>query len=612
MFGTYEKFTLVRAPYARRGSVIYLYEDFEKHGLLRLGMQKSGDMISGTDFLFDIALTKNGASVPYTYFADAGSLRLTSGDAYVEFAITDRQHVRIRGNGAGARLTLISTNPPIPERTPGFARALRGIYSMPKGGAEADFGKYGRVFINALAGAFHYDAPYNENGYYNSLTYNFLPDVQTGRFDAALHEYDDGEIYPYGHYEPFDQLVSDNRADFESFKRGYRSVAKGYEETANYAMWTVWSHRAAPRSFIKSPIIFFHHQWAVVAASWQQSYNAMPMQNNLKEAWRLICTMFEYQDERTGRLPGMLAYTGVAAGLQPPFQGFALEFLLRNVGEDIIPQEDCARMFPKFAKWVNYWTTYRSADLGAAAPRPQPAVQPSSDVTEIQSPHEAGWDDASNFKDGFPASDPNTMAFLVLLMECTARLARGAGLRKEATDWMDRAQKLTKIIIDDYWDGEKFVTKVKGKPVDAMSLACYQPIILGKRLPRKIINKVAERLMAPGEWLTEIGLASESMRSPLVTFGISFVCGRVVAPQNMIISVGLQAAGKQKEAEEIARRYCDQVKKEGIILGFAPYDHFPLTGEPAPDQPRPFATDGWPWTSWCANSFMTMASSVLA
>jgi hypothetical protein len=605
MFGTYEKFDLVRAPYARRGSVIYLYEDFYKRGLLRLGMHKSGDMISGTDFLFDIAMTKNGADVAYTYFADAGSLKLSSGDAFVEFAITDRQHLRIRGRGAGARLTLASTNPappPSPESErglePSSARALRGVYSKPRGGVEADFGRYGRVFIKALAGAFHCDAPYNENGRCESLTYNLLPSAETGEFDAAFHEYDGEEIYPFGWYEPFDKLVADNIEDFESFKRGYRPVAKGYEETASYAVWTIWSHRVNPRGYIKSPAMILHHQWAIVAASWQQSYNAMPMQRDLKEAWRLICSLFDYQDERTGRLPGMLAYSGAVAGMQPPFQGFALEFLIRNVGEDVIPTEDCARMYPKFAKWINYWATYRSAGVG--------------DVTAIQSPHESGWDDASNFKDGFPASDPNTMAFLVLLMECTARLARGAGLERDADKWDARAAKLTKTIVEDFWDGEKFVTKVKGEPVDSMSLACYQPIILGKRLPRKIINKVAEQLMKPGEWLTEMGLASESMRSPLVTFGISFVCGRVVAPQNMIISVGLQAAGKQKEAEEIARRYCDQVKKEGIILGFAPYDHFPLTGEPAPDQPRPFATDGWPWNSWCANCFMTMASSVLA
>ncbi|MDR2420816.1 MAG: hypothetical protein LBD49_01755 [Oscillospiraceae bacterium] len=598
MFGTYEKFNLVRAPYARRGSVIYLYEDFYKTGLLRLGMHKSGDMISGTDFLFDIAVTKNGAAVPYTYFADAGSLRLVSGDASVEFAITDRRHLRVRGRGAGARLTLVSTNPPAPERAPGHGRALRGIYPKPSGGAEADFGKYGRVFVKALSGTFHYEAPYNETGYYESLSYHFLPGAETGEFDAALHEYDGDEIYPFGWYEPFDKLAADNTADFESFKSGYRPVAKGYEETAEYAMWTIWSHRVDPRGYIKSPAMILHHQWAIVAASWQQSYNAMPMQRSLKEAWRLICSLFDYQDERTGRLPGMLAYSGAVAGMQPPFQGFALDFLIRNAGEDVIPREDCVRMYPKFAKWINYWTTYRSAGVGG-------------DVTAIQSPHESGWDDASNFKDGFPASDPNTMAFLVLLMECTARLARGAGMDDDAAKWDSRASKLTKTIVDDFWDGEKFVTKVKGEPVDSKSLACFQPIILGKRLPRRIINRIAEKLMMPGEWLTEIGLASENMRSPLVTFGISFVCGRVVAPQNMIISVGLQAAGKQKEAEEIARRYCDQVKKEGIILGFAPYDHFPLTGEPAPDQPRPFATDGWPWNSWCANCFMTMASSVI-
>ena len=229
----------------------------------------------------------------------------------------------------------------------------------------------------------------------------------------------------------------------------------------------------------------------------------------------------------------------------------------------------------------------------------------------MQSPHESGWDDASNFKDGFPAEDPSNMAFLVLMFEGAAKLAMGCGLISEADDWQGRADRLTQQLINDYWDGEKFATKVKGKIVDAMTLAGYQPIILGKRLPQHIIDKVAEKLTTEGEWLTEIGLASESMKSDQVTFGVSFVCGRVPGPMNMISTVGLQAAGKQKEAEMIAKRYCDQAGREGIVLGYAPYDYFPLTGDDAPDQPPPIITDGWPWSSWPANCVLTMLGNIV-
>ncbi|MDR0859241.1 MAG: hypothetical protein LBN97_09455 [Oscillospiraceae bacterium] len=597
MFGTNEKFQLIRVPFARRGSVFYIYEDFENHGQLHFGTHKHAEMLSSCDFMFDIDFLANGIPVPFEYYADEASIRLTHGYRWIEIAFTDRQHIRVRGYNAGIRFNLHSTNPA--AKSP--AQALRGTRSLKDSGWETEFGKYGKLKFQPIVGGLHVEAPYCEtNGYYKRAEFEFIPNAETLTFDGAIHEWDDGELAPYGTYEPFDQLVADNKSDFANFKAKYVDVPLEYKEAANYAIYTIWSYRVNPRGLIKSPVINFSVTWAIVAASWQQSYNAMSMQKDLKEAWRLVCTMFEYQDERTGRLPAMLSYTGAVAGMQPAFQGFALDFIVRSIGEenfyDLVPQADCVKMYPKFAKWANYWTTYRKDP------------NRDDDVTAIYSPHESGWDDASNFKDGFPANDPNTSAFLVLLFENCARLAKGAGLTSEADEWIARSKKLTQTLIDEFWDGEKFATIVKGKKVDAKSLASFQPIILGKRLPQNIIDTVAERLLTPGEWLTEIGLASESMTSEMVTFGISFVCGRVVAPQNMIISVGLASAGKLEEAREVARRYCDNVKEKGMILGFAPYDHFPLTGEPAPDQPMPFATDGWPWTTWCANCFMTMAS----
>ena len=152
--------------------------------------------------------------------------------------------------------------------------------------------------------------------------------------------------------------------------------------------------------------------------SWQQSYHAMAHACQPKGSLAADLLLFQYQDEKTGRIPGHLTYIGGAnTTLQPPFQGFALDYLIRKAGDDFLTPEECARMYPKFAKWTEFWTTYRNAGRG-------------DDVTAIHSPHDSGWDDATIFEDGFPAQNPDLIAFLIVQMEMTARLAEGCGKRR--------------------------------------------------------------------------------------------------------------------------------------------------------------------------------------
>jgi hypothetical protein len=596
MFGTYEKYNLVRVSFGRHASNTIIYEDFYKQGQLRLGNNWTGESPVRTDYVFDLKLTVGGAPVSYTYFCDEGSLTLRSdsGDARVEIALTDRLHFRIRGENAGLRLELRSLNG-------GSAKALLGAFALPDGsGWEADFGNRGKLFFKSLSGAYSvYKRFCNEKNEFAQFIVDFLPDSATGEFEAAVHDYHDSVILPFGQYEDFDELVESNKADFANFAAIYAKPAPGFEEVAHYAKWVVWTHRTKAIGSFQQPHIIFQNTWGCAAAPWQQSYNAMPMLENPAEAWRQICVMFLYQDEKTGRVPNMMTYTTEAMfGMQPAFQGFALDFLYRKIGDDFISVEDAKRMYPKMAAWVDYWTTYRSAGRG-------------DDVTALHGPHESGWDDASIFKDGVPASDPNNMAFLVLLMEAVSRMAAKSGDAAVSDEWAVRAKKLTDILVNEFWDGEKFATFVKGKPVDSLSLSCYQPIILGKRLPQEIIDKVAEKLTEEGGFLTEIGLASESMKSDRITFGESFTSGRVIAPQNMILTVGLQAAGKQKEADLIARRYCTHAQNEGIILGYAPYNYYKFNGAKADQQIPPHFADGWPWSSWGSNCVLTMSTGVI-
>ena len=594
MFGTNERFNLVRGSYARSGCNTYVAEDFHIPGQLRLGNNWTGESLNFSDFMFDIHLTINGAPAQYTYFADEGSLKLEGRCAGAEIALTDRSHIRIRGENAGVRLELRSASG-------NGAKACRGVCALPDcSGWEGDFERFGKLFFKAITGNYNVTAVFdNEKNGYSLVRIDFLPDAAAGVFDAAIHDYRD-EILPFGEYEDFDELVENNRADFDAFRKKYAKPAPGYEEMAKYAQWMVWSCRTKAIGSFAQPHILYQNAWGCAAAPWQQSYNAMAMLDDPLEAWRLICVMFLYQDERTGRLPNMITYSNPPMhGMQPAFQGFALDYLFRKLGDDFISEDEAERMYPKFARWADYWTTYHNAGLG-------------DDLIAIISPHESGWDDASLFKDGFPVVEPCAVSFVILMMEAAARIAgKSRSYADKSGEWMARAKKLTDTLVNEYWDGEKFVAKLDGKPVDSYSLANYQPIILGKRLPQHIIDKVAEKLTMEDHWLTGIGLASESMQSDLVTFGISFVCGRVVGPMNMILTVGLQAAGKQKEAEMIARRYCDHTNREGVILGYAPYNYYKFNGEKAAQQIPPHAADGWAWSSWSANSYLTMVTGVI-
>jgi putative isomerase len=592
MFGTKEKFNLQRATFARSACAFYIFEDYATH-LLRLSNYKPSAMVLSSPFLFNLKLLSGGAELPYTYFSDAGSLRMDSAKGFAQFALTDQDQMRILGRGVTLRIEL---SPAEPEQG---MTACHGVRPLSGGAYEAVFGTYGKFLFKPLKGKVQTACPWNaQKGGYDAVIFDLIPD-ENGEFETAVHddlvEFDIGDaVYP-----PFDTLVKASLASFEDFKKNYRAPAKGYEELFNYAVYTVWSHRVKASGGYKEPGIMFQCSIAGVF-SWQQSYHGMTMLNNPKEAWRQICTLFLYQDERTGRLPSSIYYVGGGnAGIQPPFQGFALDTLIRRVGDSFLTSEECARMYPKFVKWIHFWLTNRASGRG-------------DDVTAINNPNDSGWDDASNFRDGFPAQNPDLIAFMIVLMDMTARLARGCGKAPEADNWKARSDKLLDTLVTEFWDGEKFVTKVNGKPVDSMSVICYQPILLGDRLPRYIIDKVAQQLTEEGNFLTEIGLATESLKSPFCDYSANtFIAGRVVAPPHMPITVGLNLAGKKKEAALIARRWCDNVNEKGIILGFAPYEYYKLTGEKANISYGPVASDGWSWSPWAACCTLTMITSII-
>lgn len=594
MFGTGEKFDLLHAVYAREGSAFYLIENYYSH-LLQLSTYKPGAWLNSNDFLFQLRTFAGAQEQQYSYHGDPGSLKLTTQTGRLELIPTYWEYMRIIGKD-GLRLRL-EVAPYTPGRN--AAASCHGICLLPDKSVEVTYGTSGKFRFRPLKGAVMPDAVPDEKGAYLSVAVDLIPD-ENGELDIALHE-DMIEIsaMPESYPDPA-ELRQDGFDRLADFRKNYRKPAKGFERLFDYATHTVWARRIKPSGIYQSPMILMHYEYLGEAFSWQQSYNGMSMLGNPQEGWREICTMFEYQDELTGQLPGNVGFLTTNAGIQPPVQGFALDYLINKCGDSFLTESECERMYPKFVKWTEFWVKYRSAGRG-------------DDVTMIDTPNDSGWDDATIFKDGFPTINPDLVALMVDMLEACARLARGCGKAEEADSWQARSDKLLKTLIDEFWDGNKFVTFHNGKPVDCMSIACYQPILLGKKLPQHIIDRISEQLTEEGNFLTEIGLASESLRSTDCNYGrSSFVHGRVVAPVQIFMCAGLNLAGKKKEAALIARRFCQCSQERGCILGFPPRtDVYPATGKPIYIAPGPVASDGWPWSSWNACNCLTMITSII-
>ena len=587
-----EKNALLRLAYSRAGCYWSVNEDYFDRGLYLLAAL-GGERGNTCDLRFDLLCLEQGRPARYDYFGDEGSLTLRTRASWSELLLTGTDQLRFRGEqGTGFRLALRS----MAEGR--GAAALRSAARLADGTLEAAMGKYGLLRFKALRGSVEYRADFDAGkGGYARFEIDLLPDAE-GCCDCAMLTFPTfGGPMP-AEFRDFAALREENRRDFAAFFAHYRPVPARWRPLAEELIYTVWSEVMRPQGFVKDPMIMMHRNCLATALAWQQSYNGMAMLGDPAAGFRLIESMFRYQNPVSGALPvdvnpGALNDTNT----QPPLQGFALTFLARQCGEDFITPEMAAGLLPRFERWIGFWTTWRSAGRG-------------DDLVAIHNPNESGWDDASIFVKGFPAINADTQAMLIECMYACAILARRAGLPEREAGWTARAGRLLHTLVTEFWDGEKFITKYKGEPVESLSLACCQPILLGDRLPKEITRKLAQTLTEEGHFLSPIGLCTESMRSPMCHWGWHFTLGRVIGPANMFCAVGLALAGEKEAARTIAERWCENVALRGPRLGFRPDTVYPLTGKPADTVPQPHIGDSWSWTSWSACATLTMLQTL--
>ena len=540
----YEKYSIdpKHITYGRRGSWLGLglmadgVQVSDRACIVALGAEARGMAPNPQKFyVLPIELQHGGESVPYRLEITPVYARLISEYGEARFCVAAKDTMRIWAKGVDIRFC--------PEMTAHEVAKDRG-----DGTLEICFSS-GRAMLLPVTGSMEMTGAYDAiASLMRDFTAVFHCDAD-GTLEAAVHYYVSSRV-PDRTYPPFERCVSALDAEFAAYMDTKPKLPDVYEADRVTAAFLVWSNimEIGGREFV-----FMNKGIHRGAFSWQQAQHAIAQYNNPRFAWELLNNMFVYQDD-CGALPdAVTCVMPIYSGTKPPIQGLALQYLSRYTDWSFVPMSELAESYTHFCRLADWWLSLRDTDNDFAL--------------QYDAADESGWDDSSMFCKGGPLEAPDLMAYMILLMEQLSDMANRLGNSFESREWKARAERMLELLLRDFWNGEQFTACLSGnhEPVDCGSLAMFIPLILGKRLPETIIEKLCTRLMEEGRWLSPYGLAGEDMQGTAwLPFG--WLAGPVLAPANYIIFLALQECGRNDLAREIAARYCKAVHDTGFAM----------------------------------------------
>ena len=528
-------------PFACRGAYFGVYA--EEGGALRrpdpifgggrLTLCSRRSIAFGNRALFKIYPVCDGIKVPYATKLTPAELILTTARGEIHMTWADESMLYIRGEkGLSFRF----------ERN-----ALVHEIMKPRGDKawEVVLNDVGTLVFNPLKGGIAMDAVW-ENEYMGTPRMrgeirpdeagNFLLAVDESLFEGILRE----------EYPAYDEALARTQEDWEQFLAAIPHFGPEFESRREEAAWILWSSIISPSGRLTKPAIFMTGK--AIASSWQLAQNAVALRRNPRLAADLLLCYFSEQSPQ-GQLPDFMDESMILGqGIKPPIQGWALlEMLKASDLQKELPREDLETLRDGFLRWADWFFTCRDDDHDG--------------IPQYEHGDETGIDDSTVFKKTNMVEAPDLLAYLALLYEAAGKLDELLGCRQEAADHLEKSKSLIQKMIRTFWNGERFVAREheSRSVISTGSLLHYLPLILGKRLPREILDRMAADLMREGEFLSPYGLASEKMTGE--DFRISgFGRGYILPPYHILILCGLFDAGKTDEAKEIARRYCEALK----------------------------------------------------
>lgn len=518
-------FRLRDAPFGRSLTPLFIREKRAGKQLAISRTQKlyalSGD--TRCPDLFDLFVLDGNDQAEFADVVAPGelSLRTASGAIYVCFDTGDI--IYLRGKGAGARFVAHLS----PECT---------AIALTDNTYQLSFDPIGAFLFVPISGALSM----------RSDGERAIIQTASDEFALAIH-YHFAQPRKLSAYKPFEICAREARDDYLKWLSMYPPVPKRFEEMKRLAAYSVWICYCAPSGILKDNLIYFSKDYS--ALSWHSSYHALAITEDVDMAVKILCSIFPYMDER-GQLPDLIddQYANYLS-TKPPIQGYVALKMLERWG-DKLTREHCAKLYAPMKKWRDWWTTMRDSDHNG--------------IPQYNQGCESGMDFTQMLELGTPVECPDLITYMALMEECLGALAARLDMKNEAAAWNARSIALVECLIDEFWDGERFFARLSTnrQKVVIREAEGFVPMMLGRRLPSEIVDKLAEKLADRDEYYTDIGFRSASKRENGGKPGV------VMDFTQIRLIPGLFEAGKRRLALGALEGFLDKNLLDGPCFGY--------------------------------------------
>ncbi len=481
--------------------------------------------------IFRVEPISNGKSVPISAWATPSVATLESEYGQIQLCISEPGLLRVKGQGLGLRLTKI-----IPQdREYTAEHAFYYGQNRIQVNARRNHMQY---MITVLKGEHALVAPWVEISC-STITMEFYPDPDTGVMEIALEEFlTSWKAREYR--ESFQDCIDIVQDDFQGWIKSCAPahvISPNTLELANFVQWSSVIHE---HNYLKRTGMLMSKTNMMNVWSWDHCFNAMALTyGNPRFALDQWLIPFDHQDDN-GALPDSVNDQRMIWNFtKPPIHGWTLKWMMNRT--DAISNDDLRDIYPKLARWTDWWFDYRDYDHNG--------------VPQYNHGNDSGWDNSTIFCTNAPIESPDLSAYLILQLEALHDIAIRIGKQDEAKGWMQRAEEKLQQMLGHFWRDDHFVARITGtgEVVDTESLILCLPIVMGSRLPGRVIDAIADRIET--KFLTEWGLATEAIHSSHYRSD-GYWRGPIWAPSTMLIVDGLAQAGKTELSQEIARRFC--------------------------------------------------------
>lgn len=497
---------------------------------------------NGTDPLFRITATLEGGEAATKADATPTLLRLAGdGGGTIEMCFDGPGTLRIRGTGLGVALT--------PAKGAGAYATTDKLMTI---NVRAAIRRYQ---VECLAGKLSLEQVVLANG--RKAPRLEVAPGEGGNWEIAIDEF--GSTWVPRERADFDACAAAQAGQFEAFLAAMPPAPDNLTEARELAAYVDWSATVNPEGLLGRPAMLMSKNWMCNVWSWDHCFNAMALApGHMGLAWDQMLVMVDHQDS-FGCLPDSVNDVEKHYNYsKPPIHGWTVGEMLRRAPA---PSDDVLEaLYGSISRQVGWWLTHRRYE---------------GDVLPYYlHGNDSGWDNSTMFDKDVPLIAPDLAAFLVVSCDELAELANRLGRPGEASRWRDQADRLLKALLEVLWREDRFIalaTHAK-TPVICDSLIPCMPLLLGKRLPKPIIETLVASLR---RFLTEWGLATEHPSSQAYADN-GYWRGPIWAPSTYIAVCGLERCGQYELAREVAERFCRLCAKSGFAENFDAVRGLPL------------------------------------